>query len=282
MIQHLLMMALFALAGSSGPVLQQAAGEQASPYIERTRKQFVFFPGGRIELTLGVAGDVRIIGWQRPAVVVEMEKIVYGMRQDQARALLGQFPVRVRWTQSVATILAPATVPKKPSPKAVTPAIEINFSIYVPMQRTDLKLQLVKGDLTIEEVAGWMEATLREGSMETRALSGYFSGMTDAGNIDAEMTGKRWNGYGFTAVTQMGTVLVRLPEEYSAALQLETRDGGLSIVYPEQLVDGESIPLAAVTNKNARSLSATVGTGGAPIRLLTKKGDVRLEGKPSP
>ena len=150
------------------------------------------------------------------------------------------------------------------------------------MQRTDLKLQLVKGDLTIEEVAGWMEATLREGSMETRALSGYFSGMTDAGNIDAEMTGKRWNGYGFTAVTQMGTVLVRLPEEYSAALQLETRDGGLSIVYPEQLVDGESIPLAAVTNKNARSLSATVGTGGAPIRLLTKKGDVRLEGKPSP
>ena len=50
MIQHLLMIALFAVAGSSGPVLQQAAGEQASPYIERTRKQFVFFPGGRFRI----------------------------------------------------------------------------------------------------------------------------------------------------------------------------------------------------------------------------------------
>ncbi len=97
----------------------------------------------------------------------------------------------------------------------------------------------------------------------------------------AHMMGKRWEGFGFTAVTQRGQVVVRLPEEYSAALQLETGDGGLSIVFPEQLVDGESVPLAAVTQKNARTLSATVGAGGAPVRLMTVKGDVRLESKPS-
>jgi hypothetical protein len=281
MIQHLMILAALALAGAKAPPLQEPAGEQASPYIEKTQKQFLFFPGGRIELTLGVAGNVRITGWQRPAVVVEMEKIVYGMPQAQAQELLSQFPVRVRWTQSTATILAPASVPKNPSPKTVTPSIEINISIYVPKQRTDLKLQLVKGDLTIEDLVGWTEATLREGSMETRGLSGYFSGTTDAGNIEADMMGKRWDGYGFTAVTQRGQVVVHLPEEYSAALQLETRDGALSVVYPEQLVDGESVPLTAVTNKNARSLSATVGAGGAPVKLLTIKGDVRVESKPS-
>jgi hypothetical protein len=281
MIQHLMILAALALAGAKASPLQGPAGEQASPYIEKTQKQFLFFPGGRIELTLGVAGNVRITGWQRPAVVVEMEKIVYGMPQAQAQELLSQFPVRVRWTQSTATILAPASVPKNPSPKAVTPSIEINISIYVPKQRTDLKLQLVKGDLTIEDLVGWTEATLREGSMETRGLSGYFSGTTDAGNIEADMMGKRWDGYGFTAVTQRGQVVVHLPEEYSAALQLETRDGALSVVYPEQLVDGESVPLTAVTNKNARSLSATVGAGGAPVKLLTIKGDVRVESKPS-
>ncbi len=281
MIQHLVILAAIILAGAPASVLQETAGEPPSPYIERAQKQFVFFPGGRVELTLGVAGNVRITGWQRPAVVVEMEKIVYGMPEDKARALLAEFPVRVRWTQSTATILAPAAVPKNPSPKAVTPTIEINITIYVPKQRTDLKLQLVKGDLTIEDLAGWTEATLREGSVETRAISGYFSGMTDAGDIEADMLGKRWDGYGFTAVTQRGKVLVRLPEEYSAALQLETRDGALSVVYPEQLVDGESVPLTAVTNKNARSLSATVGSGGAPVKLMTMKGDVRLEGKPA-
>lgn len=282
MIQHLMIIAALALTGLPGSLPQEPAGEQPSPYIETTQKQFQFYPGGRIELNLGVAGNVKITGWQRPAVAIDIEKIVYGMPQDQAKALLSQFPVRVRWTQSTATILAPASVPKKPSPKVVTPTIEINISIYVPKQRTDLKLQLVKGDLTVEDLGGWIEATLREGSMETRAISGYFSGTTDAGNLEADMLGKRWDGYGFTAVTQRGTVLVRLPEEYSAALQLETRDGALSVVYPEQLVDGESVPLVAVTNKNAHSLSATVGAGGAPVKLLTMKGNVRLEGKPSP
>ncbi len=280
MIQHLVILAATLLAGAPAPLFQEPAGEQPSPYVEKSQKQFLFFPGGRIELTLGVAGNVRITGWQRPAVVVEMEKIVYGMPQDRARALLSDFPIRVKWTQSIATILAPAAVPKNPSPKVVTPTIEINISIYVPKQRTDLKLQLVKGDLALEDVAGWTEATLREGSMETRAISGYFSGTTDAGDIEADMLGKRWDGYGFTAVTQRGKVLVRLPEEYSAALQLETRDGGLSVTYPEQLVDGESVPLTAVANKNGHSLSATVGSGGAPVKLMTMKGDVRLEGKP--
>jgi len=282
MIQHLMILAALALIGAPWSPLQEPAGEQTSPYIEKTQKQFLFFPGGRMELTLGVAGNVTVTGWQRPAVAIDIEKIVYGMPQEQAKAFLSQFPVRVRWTQSTVTILAPASVPKKPSPKAVTPSIEVNISVYVPKQRTDLTLQLVKGDLTVVDLAGWTEATLREGSMETRAISGYFSGTTDAGNIEADMMGKRWDGYGFTAVTQRGKVIVHLPEEYSAALQLETRDGALSIIYPEQLVDGESVPLTAVTNKNARSLSATVGAGGAPIKLLTIKGDVRVEGKPSP
>lgn len=118
--------------------------------------------------------------------------------------------------------------------------------------------------------------------MEARGLSGYFTGTTDAGDIEAAMQGKRWDGYGFTAVTQRGRVLVQLPAEYSAALQIETHDGALSITYPEQLVDGESAPLAAVAKKNARTLSATVGAGGAPVRLMTVKGDVRLEAKPTP
>ncbi|MBP1600029.1 MAG: hypothetical protein H6Q06_180 [Acidobacteria bacterium] len=281
MIQHLVILAATLLAGGPASLFQEPAGEQEAPYIERTQKQFVFFPGGRVELTLGVAGNVRIVGWQRPAVVVEMEKIVYGMPQEKAKALLSEFPIRVKWTQSAATVLAPAAVPKNPSPKLVTPAIEINITMYVPKQRTDLKLLIVKGDLAVEDLAGWTEATLREGSMEMRGISGYFSGLTDAGDIEADMLGKRWDGYGFTAVTQRGKVLVRLPEEYSAALQLETRDGALSVVYPEQLVDGESVPLTAVTNKNARSLSATVGSGGAPIKLVTMKGEARLESKPS-
>jgi hypothetical protein len=56
----------------------------------------------------------------------------------------------------------------------------------------------------------------------------------------------------------------------------------LAIDYPEQLVDGESVPLTAVATKKGRSLSATVGDGGAPLKLMTMAGDVRLEAKTEP
>jgi hypothetical protein len=97
-----------------------------------------------------------------------------------------------------------------------------------------------------------------------------------------EMAGKRWSGHEFSAVTQKGSVDLLLPPDYSAALFLETRDGSLQIQYPQKEVAGESVPLAVVAKKNARSLTAAVGEGGAPVKLMTMSGDVKLVAKASP
>jgi len=248
---------------------QQGAPPQAPPYIERGQRQFNFYPGGKLEITLGVPGSLKIIGWKRGAVLVEIERIIRGLTEDQAKVLATQFPLQLRWTQTTGTIRTAGPPPSMAD-------TEINLTIYVPKDRTDLKTQVLKGNLAVGAVNGWIEATLQEGSIETGSLSGYFSAMTKAGDLKLEMAGKRWEGYGFTAVTQKGTVDLRLPAEYSAALQLETRSGELTIDYPEQLVDGESVPLQAVVKKDARTLSATVGAGGAPVRVMTFAGDVRL------
>ncbi len=267
--------ASLALLGLGIPWLHQQVENTGSPYIETSQRELGFYPGGKIELTLPLPGDVRISGWDRPVVVVEMEKIVYRLPENEARALAGQYPLQVRHTQTVATVRVAAP--------AGTPAgIEVNLAIWVPKQRTDLKLAVVKGDLELQEVSGWIEATLAEGSMEIRSVSGYFSGITKLGDITVDLNGKRWDGFGFTAVTHLGKVLLRLPVHYSAALQLETREGAISIDYPEQLVDGESVPLTAIAKKKGRSLSATVGDGGAPIKLMTMIGDVQLESKAGP
>ncbi len=275
MLSRAVISASLVLLGLDTPWLRQDAERTSSPYIETSRREVSFYPGGKVELTLALPGDVRISGWDRPVVTVEMEKIVYRLPEDQARALASQYPLQVRHTQTVVTI--------RVIPPVKTPAdIEANLTIRVPKQRTDIKLTMIKGDLALQDISGWVEATLTEGSMETRSVSGYFSGLTKSGDIEADLTGRRWEGFGFTAVTHLGKVLLRLPAQYSAALQLETREGALSIDYPEQLVDGESIPLTAVAKKKGRSLSATVGEGGAPIRLMTMLGDVRLESKAAP
>jgi DUF4097 and DUF4098 domain-containing protein YvlB len=256
----------------SQDLLQKDPASAQEPYVEREEKQFNFYPGGKIEIAAGVPGNVKITGWQKGSVQVKAEKIAYYASADRARDLISQFPIHVRYTQTSARILTsgPAATGNDGA------QVEINLTIYVPKDKTDISAKLVRGDFDIESVNGWIEATLREGSLNTKSLSGYFSGSTQRGDIRVEMSGHRWSGLEFDAVTQSGFIDLRLPVEYSAALQLQTRNGKVAVDYPPQVVDGEPTPPQILIRKNAQSLSAAVGDGGAPIKLVTYAGDVTL------
>jgi hypothetical protein len=247
----------------------EAAGQDSqSPYTERIKREFKFYPGGKIQITSGLPGNLKVVGWQRGSVVLEAEKVFYRMTPEDAKQLSKQIAIQVHYTQTAATIRTSG-----PQQQA---SVEINTTLYVPKDKTDLKIQVSHGDFSIDSVSGWVEATLQEGSIEAKSGSGYFSLLTQQGDLDVQLSGKHWDGLGFTAVTHRGKVSLGLPVEYSAALQLETRNGNFTLDYPEQLVDGESVPLAVVTDKVVRSLTATVGEGGAPIRIHTGAGDIQL------
>ena len=247
----------------------------STPYIERSQKQFSFYPGGKILLEGNVPGNLKVIGWQRAAVVLETERIVYQSPPEKAKQFADQYPIQVRHGISEATI-------RTSGPLQVGATMEINSTLYVPKEKTDLIIRLVKGDLVIGGMNGWVEATLADGSLEAKSMRGYFSFITRQGDINIEMAGKRWEGMGFTAATERGDVTVRLPAEYSAALQLDTKDGNITIQYPEQTVEGEKVPWAVVTRKKARSLGASVGEGGAPLKLHTALGQVLISTAEAP
>jgi DUF4097 and DUF4098 domain-containing protein YvlB len=154
--------------------------------------------------------------------------------------------------------------------------MEVNLTLHVPKHKTDIIIELIRGDLAVSGMNGWVEATMGEGNLEVRSMEGYFSVVTEAGDLDVELSGTRWYGHGFTAVTKLGSVNLRMPARFSAALQLETHDGDITIDYPEQLVDGEQVPLNFITRKKVRNLTATVGAGGAPVKLFTDRGDISL------
>lgn len=257
------------------PPPSQEKSPTVSPSTERFRRQFNFYPGGRIQIIGGVVGDFKIIGWKRASVMVEAEKIFYRASPEQAKRLTEQYPVRVRYTNTTALV-------QTMGPDPTGGSVEVHVTMYVPKDRTDLSIQLIKGDLAVGAVNGWIEANLMDGNAEVKSLQGYFSLMTQRGDLNVEMDAKRWDGHGFTAATQKGTVHVRLPAVYSAALQFETQDGNIHIDFPEQTVEGEKVPLKVLTNKNARTLTATVGDGGAPLRLYTGTGDIYLSKTESP
>lgn len=244
-----------------------------APVVEREQKEFNFFPGGKIEISNPSNGSVKIIGWKKGSVRVESERIHYYPRQEQsAQDVQGtsqsQTPVRIQYTQTSSVIRT--SVPPGSN-------MEINLTIYVPGEKTDIKAKINKGDFSVDGVNGWIEVTVvSEGGIEAKSLAGYFSGTTPRGDIDVEMNDVRWRGLEFAAMTQQGSVNLRLPVKYSAALQLETKDGKLLVDYPPQVVEGEETRPQIVIRKNAQYLKASVGDGGAPIKLATNSGDVKL------
>ncbi len=242
-----------------------------TPYVERQEKEFSFFPGGKVEIAAEAPGNLKIVGWSRGSVKMEAEKIVYYLSPEEAKAEIQKSPVRVRYGQTSSTIRT------TPSPSA---KMEVNLTIYVPGYKTDINAKMSRGDFAIEGVNGWVElSVLTEGSVEAKSMSGYFSATTPHGDIEVAMTGPRWNGLEFAAVTQSGSASLVLPAKYSASLQLETRNGKISVDYPAQEVEGELVPPEIEIRKTSQVLKAAVGDGGAPIKLITFAGDIKLSKK---
>jgi DUF4097 and DUF4098 domain-containing protein YvlB len=263
---------LFGLLLAQNVQDQPTQASPQTPYVERTNKEFAFFPGGKLEIISVVPGNVTVIGWDRGSISVEIEKIFYNQTPEQVKALSEQYPVHIRYNQTASSVKITG-IPLSSS------MIEMNITVYVPKIRTDLNLKMINGDLDIQSANGWIEASLNEGSIQAENISGYFSATTQRGNVRLDLSGKRWTGHSLTAATYKGNIDLKLPANYSAALQMETRSGELAIHFPEQTVEGELVPLNAVANKQARSLKASLGDGGSPINVMTYAGNVSLSDK---
>ncbi len=270
-----LITAVFILAAvwqTAPPERQKETASQA-PYVEKSEKEFAFYPGGKLEINASAPGSFRITGWDSASIRVELERIFFYVSPQQGQELAKSYPVRITYTPTLARIMSAGS----PKPSAV---MEINAVVFVPRERTDLSIKMIKGDLAISTLNGAIEATIEEGSVEAQSVSGYFSAMTKMGNLNVDLGGKRWAGHSFTAATKRGTITLTLPAEYSAALQLETKDGDISVDYPDQIVDGEAVPLQVREKKKVRSLNMNIGSGGSLVRLVTLSGNIVFKSKP--
>ena len=263
LILGVLLMAAGWLQGEPSP---QKSSDSKSPYVEKSEKEFAFYPGGKVEINAAAPGSFKIAGWQKAFVRVEMEKIFYYLSPDEAQALAKLYPAKVSKTQTYVTIST--TGPPKPGVN-----MEVNVQVFVPL-RTDLKIKMIKGDLSVATLNGSIEATIEEGNLEAKDLAGYFYTVTKRGDLKVELSGKRWTGYSFSAKTERGSIDLSLPVDFSATLQLHTKDGSITSDYPDQMVEGESVPLKIMVKKKSRTLSAPIGDGGAQIKLVTVSGDI--------
>jgi hypothetical protein len=143
---------------------KETSPAEPAPYVERQQKQFNFYPGGKLQVIAAAAGNVTIVGWQRASILAETERIIHGLPPEKAQELARQYPVQIRYDQTSSTI---QTI--KPPQSSAT--VEVNITLYVPKEKTDIKTSIAQGDFAVEGINGWIEATLNAGNLEARFLS---------------------------------------------------------------------------------------------------------------
>lgn len=141
------------------------------------------------------------------------------------------------------------------------------FIVHVPRQ-SDLDLRANNGPMSVEDVAGSIEARTRNGPLSLAGVAGDVRARTQNGPISIELYGDRWNGEGLDAETQNGPVTLTIPEDFNATLVTGTVHGPMNTDLP--------LRVEVMGQLRNRRIEATLGDGGPRIRAVTTNGPVTI------
>jgi Putative adhesin len=205
-------------------------------------------PNGGIQVDGGPRGDIQVLA----KVVAQAE--------TQARARQIADAVRVTATPNEVSADGPSGLGRREG-------WSVSYRLAVPTVSM-LSLKTTNGGISIRDVDGEVEFKTVNGGVKLTNMAGTVKGRTSNGGVDVDLEGPGWKGEGLDVETSNGGVHLRIPEQYSAHLETGTVNGGLNIDFP-----------LTVQGRIDRQLSANLGSGGAPIRVRTHNGGVKVSKK---
>jgi len=140
----------------------------------------------------------------------------------------------------------------------------VSYEVVAPRE-IDLSLETNNGSIGVTDVRGDLTLEATNGGIRLDGVAGNVRGRTTNGGVDAELTGKTWEGTGLDLKTTNGGVRLRVPEDYSAVLETGTVHGGIDIDFP-----------VTMQGRIGREFSTTLGDGGPVVRAETTNGGVRI------
>jgi hypothetical protein len=212
---------------------------------------------GPLTVDAGSNGGIRVIAWDQSSIRVQA--IVQARADDESRARELAAGVQVL----VGSGRVSATGPERSGRDEWW---SVSYRINVPRQN-DLDLRANNGGITIQGVTGTITFDTNNGGVRLSDLGGSVRGETHNGGLNIALSGQQWSGDGIDVETTNGGVTLAIPEGYNAQLETRTVNGGFRSEYP-LTVQGELSP--------RRGISTTLGAGGAPVRVRTTNGGVRI------
>lgn len=210
-------------------------------------------PGSALRIESALNGGVQVLAWERDSL--EVHARIEGRHEDAARAQAIARAVRLEIMPGEVRVVGPDEERWSAS-----------LVVYVP-RRTGLGIATSNGPLSVAGVEGKLELSTRNGPLHLDGVAGDVTARAVNGPLSVELTGSAWRGAGLDAETQNGPLRLVVPPGYSADLETGTVNGPFHSEIPITLEPGERFP---------RRFHATLGSGGAPVRVVTTNGPVQI------
>jgi DUF4097 and DUF4098 domain-containing protein YvlB len=213
--------------------------------------------GGVITVDPGRNGAVAVEGWDRDSIEVHARIQAQGATDAEAAAL----------AQAIKIAAAGTTISAEGPDAGRHQSWWVSFVVYAP-RRSDLKLDTYNGPIGVRDVTGRMTLTAYNGPISLAGVGGDVRARTTNGPLDIELVGAHWDGAGLDAETTNGPVNLAIPDNYSAQLKFGTVNGPMTVGFPLTVT---------IQGRVGRRISTRLGSGGAPIRVVTTNGPVEIQ-----
>jgi DUF4097 and DUF4098 domain-containing protein YvlB len=221
------------------------------------REQTVAAAGGAVSVNASPNGGIAVKGWSRNDVLVRAQVRTYAPTDAEARDLARQVNVQTAGAQIA------SDGPTRDHDRSWS----VSYEVFVPT-RSAANVQTVNGGVSISDVIGTLEFKTVNGGVSLKRVGGSVHGQTTNGGLNIELSGDRLEGQGMDVKTTNGGVNLVVPQNFSAQLEAQTRNGSIHSDAP--------IVLPAL-NGPERHISTALGSGGAPIRIVTTNGGVNIK-----
>jgi len=213
--------------------------------------------GGALTVDPGMNGGVDIIAWDRDSVAVTARIQVNARSEDDAQAIAKDIRIEAAGRSISA---------RGPRTHGTASSWSVSFVVYVP-RRTDLSIATQNGPLSVEDVTGTMDLTTQNGPLVLSGVAGNVRARAQNGPLMVKLTGARWDGAGLDAETHNGPADLRIPEGYNAKIDFGTVNGPMEVGFPLTVT---------INGRITDRISTTLGSGGAPIRVVTTNGPMTV------
>lgn len=209
-------------------------------------------------------GGVSIRGWDRPDVQLRARVTVW----DDSRDAAAQVAKQIQITTTGGRIRADG--PRRDRDRRDRDWDDRYWSVTYELQvprKADLFIDATNGGIVIDDVRGRIDARTVNGGIVLGDVNGDIRGETVNGGVRVELSNEKWDGPGLDLKTVNGGVALAVPSNFSAELDARTSNGGIAVDFP--------ITISGLIN-NRRQINATIGSGGAKIRLSAVNGGISV------